>query len=382
MFVCPICHNSDIRYIAYKNNEPYCRRCINFIGNKADTSLIRNDNSNYEINYELSSEQKDIALKVKQSYISKKNTLIHAVCGAGKTELIFEVVAYALSRNQQVGFCVPRRDVVIDLVDRFKSAFKNRKITIVYGGHTEKLQGDIILLTTHQLYRYENYFDLLIIDETDAFPYQGNFVLKSFFYRSLKGNYVMMSATPLNSMIEQLKKEGGTYLSLFKRYHGHEMPVPKILIRPFIKLFILIKYMKKFIDLNKPFLIFCPTIDECEKLFKIVGKLFNNGNFVHSKKIDREEVISDFKVRKYDFLLTTTLLERGITIKNLQVIVYDAQCLIYDAKTLIQISGRVGRKIDSYDGEVIFISDYITMAMIQAKKEIESANEELLCSML
>jgi competence protein ComFA len=94
---------------------------------------------------------------------------------------------------------------VIELEERIKSAFPSNSVTSVYGGHTSNLEADIILLTCHQLYRYEHYFDLLIIDETDAFPYQGNEILHTYFNKSLKGNFIMMSATPLPSMIKEVR---------------------------------------------------------------------------------------------------------------------------------------------------------------------------------
>ena len=38
---------------------------------------------------------------------------------------------------------------------------------MVCGGHTEVTDGDLIICTTHQLYRYYRAFDLLILDEPD-----------------------------------------------------------------------------------------------------------------------------------------------------------------------------------------------------------------------
>ena len=95
----------------------------------------------------------------------------------------------------RVGFAIPRKDVVYELSIRFKNTFKKAKIVSLYGGNTEILEGDIICLTTHQLYRFNNYFDLLILDELDAFPYKDNDVLYNIFLRSIKGNYILMSAT-------------------------------------------------------------------------------------------------------------------------------------------------------------------------------------------
>ena len=62
--------------------------------------------------------------KVKETFINKKNSLIYAVCGAGKTELVYQTMAYALEQGLQVGFTIPRRDVVIELEKRIKEAEK------------------------------------------------------------------------------------------------------------------------------------------------------------------------------------------------------------------------------------------------------------------
>ena len=95
---------------------------------------------------------------------------------------------------------------MVELLPRLQEAFPSKKVVAVYGGNTSSLKGDIILLTTHQLYRYKNYFDLLIIDETDAFPFSGNELLNDLFFRSLRGTYLMMSATPLPYMEQSIKE--------------------------------------------------------------------------------------------------------------------------------------------------------------------------------
>ena len=75
------------------------------------------------------------------------------------------------------------------------------------------------------------------------------------------------------------------------------------------------------------------------------------------------------------FLVTTSILERGVTIKNLQVIVYNADNYLFDSKALIQMAGRVGRKIDAYDGEVVFLGGYNSTSMQEAKRKILQANK-------
>ena len=75
--------------------------------------------------------------------------------------------------------------------------------------------------------------------------------------------------------------------------------------------------------------------------------------------------------------MTTAVLERGVTYKDLQVIVYDADNDLYDSQTLIQISGRVGRKFDAPEGEVIFLVNKETDEIKKTISTIRSKNEHL-----
>ena len=283
-----------------------------------------------------------------------------------------------LKKGLQVGFAIPRRDVVIELSQRLADAFKNYNVICVYGGHTVNLEGDIICLTTHQLYRYEKYFDLLILDEVDAFPFKDNFVLESFFERSVRGKHVLMSATPSEKLLSKYKKEGYSIVTLFKRYHGKKIPEPSIFVNlKLVNYLYLFFKFRKFIKEEKPLLVFAPTIEECENLYSVL-KLFKiSGNYVHSKCKDRSLRIEKFRNNEYKFLVTTAVLERGVTLKNLQVIIFNASSFIYTKEALIQISGRVGRKKDATDGEVIFIGCRKTKEMVQARETIIDANKNL-----
>lgn len=379
MMACKKCGNRNPEYFGIrKNGERYCRLCLSFNGEAASVNPdLKERKAEVALSYSLSGEQKEISARLLKSYRENRDSLIYAVCGAGKTELVYATMAYALSKGRQVGFTVPRRDVVIELEERIKEAFPSFKVVSVYKDHTDDLVGDIVVLTTHQLYRYENYFDLLIIDEADAFPFRNQPVLHAFFHLSVKGNYIMMSATPSREMKDEIRDRNGTYLTLMRRYHHHPLIVPKATVFPFfpeaLVLFELLKFQRK----HLPTLVFTPTIDECERLFRIVGKMIRRGNFVHSERANRSEIIAGFKRGEYDFLVTTSVLERGVTLKNLQVIVFHADSEIYDDRTLIQISGRVGRKIDAWSGEAIFLCNRKTAEIRDSIKEIEEANRSL-----
>ncbi|MCF0231045.1 MAG: hypothetical protein HUJ63_01965, partial [Enterococcus sp.] len=126
---------------------------------------------------------------------------------------------------------------------------------------------------------------------------------------------------------------------------------------------------------HKPCFVFAPTTALCESLFFKIRLLVGGGDYIHSQRENRDEIINKLKGGKLNYLVSTSVLERGVTVKNLQVIVYHADDnRIYDSSTLIQIAGRVGRKIDASGGEVTFYLEKETEEVNNAIREIEYCN--------
>ena len=377
-FTCPVCGNKDIHSIGMLNGKPYCRRCIAFKGEEASFSHSLPKTASIFLSYGLSSEQKELSDRLVNNYDNGINSLVYAVCGSGKTEICLSLIEHCVSKGLKVGFAVPRRSVCYELFCRFRNIFRQNKVISVYGGHHRTLEGDIVCLTTHQLFRYPNYFDLLIMDEIDAFPFKGNDVLQNMFDRSIKGNYVLLTATPTDELLKEFRKPGKDLLKLFVRFHHHPLPVPKVILgNDFNIHYKLIKQLKVFLEKNKQVFVFVPTIDESVKLCRILSLFFRKGTYVNSKRDNNEEIIEDFREKKYQYLVTTAVLERGITVKDLQVIVFHADNYIYDDHALVQIAGRAGRKKDAPEGEVIFIGKTKTKYMERAISDIIAANEAL-----
>ena len=377
-FTCPVCGNTDSHSIGMINGKPYCRRCIAFKGEEVSFSYSLPKAAPIFLSYDLSSEQKELSDRLVNNYDNGINSLVYAVCGSGKTEICLSLIEHCVSKGLKVGFAVPRRSVCYELFCRFRNIFRQNKVISVYGGHHRTLEGDIVCLTTHQLFRYPNYFDLLIMDEIDAFPFKGNDVLQNMFDRSIKGNYVLLTATPTDELLKEFRKPGKDLLKLFVRFHHHPLPVPKVILgNDFNIHYKLIKQLKIFLEKNKQVFVFAPTIDESIKLWRILSLFFRKGTYVNSKRDNNEEIIEDFREKKYQYLVTTAILERGITVKDLQVIVFHADNYIYDDHALVQIAGRAGRKKDAPEGEVIFIGKTKTKYMERAISDIIAANEAL-----
>lgn len=372
---CPICGNTNPIYIGYFKNTPYCRRCLKFIAKQEVENITFNNETVLNLNYELTQKQEAISNQIINNFKARKNTLIHAVCGAGKTELTFKLIQYCLKNNLKVGFSIPRKDVVIELYNRLKDVFINSKVICLYGGNTNDLEGELTVLTTHQLYRYKKYFNLLILDEIDAFPFKNNLVLHSFLNRSLKGNLLLMTATISDYEKETFRNNKFEIIELYQRFHGYKMPVPKIVLKTGIfKLLYLLKKVKEFVDNKKPLLIFVGYIKDSINLFTFINIFVKGGAYLNSKVEKRENIINEFKRGELKYIVTTSVLERGVTLSNLQVIVYDSYKNVFNSQTLIQISGRVGRKKEFPTGEIIFLSYKKTKEMENAIKTIIEEN--------
>src|SRR5690554_2414003 len=102
-----------------------------------------------------------------------RSYLIWAVCGAGKTEVVFFAIHRALSEGKRVLLTVPRREIAKDLGKRVEACFPGLEFTLLYGGKKqERPGGGLVVATTHQLLRFTPFFDLAILDEADAYPYR------------------------------------------------------------------------------------------------------------------------------------------------------------------------------------------------------------------
>lgn len=82
-FICPICGNQDLKKTGINKGVRYCRVCIKFQNNKKIKRTIPKGYKAY-ITYPLSKEQCALSRKLLLNYKSSINSLVHAVCGAGK----------------------------------------------------------------------------------------------------------------------------------------------------------------------------------------------------------------------------------------------------------------------------------------------------------
>lgn len=356
---CPRCLNEDPKWFYEGSKGWYCRRCIGFSRvlleeEEEPVSLkpVQDKAEEYTLRYPLSSAQVKIASALMQE-IEKGDVLIHAVCGAGKTEIVIPTIAEYLSKGKRVCFAIARRQVVLEVAARLQSYFRNAKVIPVCQGYTTERDGDLIVSTTHQLYYYYHTFDLLILDEPDAFPFRGDPVLHGIARTSCTGNIIYLTATPDAHLKKRVEKGTLKCLRLDQRPHGRPIPIPEIIIAP--KCILIIALLRWIIRHEEhPRMIFVPTIRQSE----IYGKLINL--FFHcyvctSKSEDRDEIIEAFRKEEHGIIIATTVLERGVTIPHADVCVFEADHGVFDEAGLVQMAGRAGRDFNDPTGDVLFL---------------------------
>lgn len=102
-------------------------------------------------------------------------------------------------------------------------------------------------------------------------------------------------------------------------------------------------------------LLFCPNIPLLAKMANFIQNTFSNIKLTTVYSQDKERLIKVENMRdgKYQLLLTTTILERGVTFEKVSVIVLQASHRVFNKSALVQIAGRADRKGQYTKAEVL-----------------------------
>jgi len=397
IYQCRRCGNKKQQYFAsfyhkYKNeNITYCRRCIGEgQANTTETlqiSRIREVITGdfcFVLPFALTPEQQKALFSLRGQMRSGTTMMLQAVCGAGKTEIIASLIATAVRERKYVGWAIARRDVVIEITERLQQYFPQTSIIGLYQNSPDLMKaGQLVVLTTARLYEFYRFFDILIVDENDAFPFSidngQKFAARQAIIRG--GITIHISAT-----IKKHERHTYQYIrSLARRFHDYPLPLIKFqkyhLLRWWQRGQIGKKMQEgidKWLSKNFPVFVFVSNKKLGRSFTLLLQKMYGKERvvFVSSEITNRTPILQALRAGNIDILVTTTILERGVTYKNLQVIVLDADASLFDAQTLVQIAGRVGRSIDAPDGEIIFCyQHYITKSMRKARHYHVRANE-------
>ena len=324
-----------------------------------------------EFEYEETPDQIKAINEIKKD-LEKPRPMERLLCGDvgyGKTEVIFRAMFKAVENNYQVAYLCTTTILSYQQYESAKERFRNFAINIdIINRHytNKQVQAKIkklkegktdIIFGTHRLLSKDveyNNLGLLVIDEEHRFGVEQKEKIKK-----IKSNVhvLSVSATPIPRSL-QMSLVGIRDLSLIESAPQNRYPVQtyvieynEMLIREVIlkeisrkgQAFILYNNVMNMINLVNKYKRIIPEAKIC---------------YAHGKmtKKEMQDIIYDFTNKKYDVLVSTTIIENGIDIPNANtIIVIDSER--FGLSQLYQIRGRVGR------------SDKIAYAYLMYKKE-------------
>lgn len=342
-----------------------------------------------ELRFELTPAQQKAAEAVRRFVAAREGGefLVWAVCGAGKTEVSFAGIEEALARGGKVLYAVPRKDVVAELGPRIRDAFPGASVVALYGGSGEAYRDhQIVVATTHQVLRFHRAFDLVVLDEADAFPYFGSEMLARAVRTAMRANgqCVLMTATPDLATIASVNRGILPCVRIPARHHGYPVPEPEevlvgrdVLVPPQA-----VQFAAESAVSGAQVFVFTPTVAAAEEAGRVLAQALGPSvtcSWSHSQDPRRDEKRKRFKMGDIMVLVTTSIMERGITVPRADVAVLRADFeSVYDQRTLIQMAGRAGRTTQHPTGRVRFFAARSSPAMKEAITIIRSMNREAL----
>jgi competence protein ComFA len=320
--------------------------------------------------------------------------LMWAVTGAGKTEMMFPLLEAVLAAGGKAAVATPRRDVVLELAPRLASAFPGVRQTVLYGGSPDRFEpGDLTLATTHQLIRFRQAFDLVVIDEVDAYPYHNDPTLHYAAQqaRSEGGSTILLSATPPPAMQRDARRGRLPHARVPVRHHRHPLPVPRRLAMTTLTQWtnasrqripaVLRRKIRDSLARGAQLFLFVPFIHQVVPLVQCLRAEADLLGIAHtaiegtfSQDPQRMLKVTGFRERNLRILVTTTILERGVTIPKSDVFVLDADKPLFDSSSLVQMAGRAGRSADDPHGFVYFAAFRWTVSQRNACRQIKDMN--------
>lgn len=371
----------------------YCRECLMMKRVRSDEPLYyfpqepfpKQDVLKWQ--GQLTEFQEQVSQGLLEAVATKQPTLVHAVTGAGKTEMIYQVVAKVINAGGLVCLASPRIDVCLELYKRLQQDFAC-EISLLHGESEPYFRTPLVVATTHQLLKFYRAFDLLIVDEVDAFPYVDNPVLYHAVDQCVKeeGTRIFLTATSTDELDKKVRRGDLQRLSLPRRFHGNPLIVPKpIWLSDFNqcleKKTLSIKLKHYITEQRKtgfPLLLFASEIKKGQAFREILQAAFPDEKigFVASTTENRLEQVQAFRDGELTILISTTILERGVTFPKVDVFVLEANHWLFTKSSLVQIGGRVGRSMERPEGDLYFFHNGINRSIKKAIAEIKAMNKE------
>lgn len=323
--------------------------------------------------FELTNAQKNVVNEIKKDLTSDKvmNRLVQGDVGSGKTMVAALAMYMAVKNGYQASMMAPTTILANQHYDELSQYFEKLGINtaIITSSTTKKNKKEIveklknneidILIGTHSLIEDDICFNNLGMVITDE---QHRFGVKQRMKLSSKGNTVetlVMTATPIPRTLAIILY-GDLDLSIIDEMPPGRSPVITA-VRDESSEDKINAFLKSQINEGRQIYVVCPLVEENEELdLNSVSVLFEkykndvfseySVEFLHGKMKNKEkdEIMQRFKENKINILISTTVIEVGISVSNATVMVIE-NADRFGLAALHQLRGRVGRgKYQSY----------------------------------
>lgn len=358
--------------------------------------MIKEDKVNKFIEtlpFTLTNDQVNAIEEIKNDFNSPKrmNRLILGDVGSGKTIVAFIALYMNYITGYQGVMMAPTEILAKQHYENMINLFKNfdLKMELLTSSTLKKTRSDIIkrlasgdvdvLIGTHSVLNDEIIFKnlgLVVTDEQHRFGVNQRNMLQK---KGRLSDVLYLSATPIPRTLA-LTLFGDMDITEIKSKPSNRKPIEtKLFKNKDIKdvLFMMLDEIKK----GHQIYVVAPLIeDENETGMETVKELKNKIDTAFNHKIpidilhgklknkDKEEIMNNFKLNKTKILISTTVIEVGVDVKNAtMMVIFNAER--FGLATLHQLRGRIGR--NDLESKCILISDYDTPRL----KILEESND-------
>lgn len=293
------------------------------------------------------------------------NRLIQGDVGSGKTIVSIILSLVAVLNGYQCAIMAPTEILAKQHFENFNSLLEayGVRIKLLVGSTSSKVKKEIltntangmidILIGTHSLIEDDVKFfnlGLNVIDEQHRFGVIQRSKLR---YKNDEACNIIMSATPIPRTLS-LILYADLDISIIDTMPGGRKNIKTLAINS-SQVNEALTFIEKELNAGHQAYVICSLIEDnedfenlesVEKVFKDLKKFFKNYKLalLHGRLStdEKNKVMEDFKNRKIDLIVSTTVIEVGINVANATVMmIYNAER--FGLSTLHQLRGRVGR---------------------------------------
>ncbi len=291
--------------------------------------------------------------------------LIQGDVGCGKT-LVALIGMYAcVLSGQQATLMAPTEILAIQHYENIKTLLKDQdiQVDVLYASQSNeqkqavlaKMQNGTsdIVIGTHALFQdrvdFEN-LGLVVTDEQHRFGVNQR---RKLLNKGQNCDFLLMSATPIPRTLAVSLFADMDVSSIEELPQGRKAIITKVVHENSLRSFM--EEMLKRLDEGGQCYIVAPSIENNEYTkIRSVEQLYVNLNqaigqryplgLLHGRLSGeaKEQVMNDFRLGRYKILVTTTVIEVGVDVKNANMmVIYDAQQ--FGMSQIHQLRGRIGR---------------------------------------